>query len=56
MAKVNMRQLAADVAAAAPGSDSIAKIQKVLKLFMGYLILFTDKEIMDLVKKYREKK
>lgn len=56
MAKVNMRQMAADVAMAVPGADSIAHVQKTLKAFMVRLVLFTEEEIMALVKKYRKAK
>ena len=56
MAKVNMKMLAADVAAAVPGADSIAHFQKTLKAFMVRLVLFSDEEIMALVKKYRKAK
>jgi len=56
MARINMKQMAADVAMAVPGADSIAHVQKTLKAFMVRLVLFTEEEIMALVKKYRKAK
>jgi len=56
MAKVSMKMLAVDVAGAVPGADSIVRVQKTLKAFMVRLVLFSDEEIMVLVKKYRKVK
>lgn len=57
MVKINMRQMAIDVATTVPGADSIVKVQKILKAFMGQLvIMFNDEEIIALVKRYRKAK
>lgn len=56
MVKLNMKVMAAEVAAAVPGADSIVRVQKTLKVFMVRLGHFSDEEIMALVKKYRKVK